>query len=171
HVSRERAVIRADIAPGCDEKEYQCQNRLGMLAAGPNFFGCVNVKIEHPTCYHRGDKYCKYIIEWKEPWQGRPWITVFGVAGVAGGLASLFFPAPFPVVSAVVAGALSFVVNREIRYRKMTVLMEQQTVALHDSVKTLERRYEESLLLRQVMRVDRKSTRLNSSHVKNSYAV
>ncbi len=49
------------------EKEFQCQNRIGHFEAIIRIFKCQNPHIEHRECIFRGGKQCKYIISWKEP--------------------------------------------------------------------------------------------------------
>jgi len=53
--------------PGKFEKPYQCENRMGLFEALSNLFTKNFAKIEHPTCLHRGDGQCQYIIEWEQP--------------------------------------------------------------------------------------------------------
>ena len=52
--------------PGVEEKPYQCHNRMGMLESLPRFFTKKFAKIEHPTCLHEGEDFCRYIISWEE---------------------------------------------------------------------------------------------------------
>jgi len=52
--------------PGVNEKPYQCENRMGTFEAMAKFVTENFAKIEHPSCFHKGDECCRYIITWKE---------------------------------------------------------------------------------------------------------
>ncbi|MCK4788770.1 MAG: PAS domain S-box protein, partial [Desulfobacteraceae bacterium] len=51
--------------PGVNEKPYQCENRIGTFESIGKLFTRNYAKIEHPSCYHRGDDCCRYIITWE----------------------------------------------------------------------------------------------------------
>ena len=51
--------------PGVNEKPYQCENRIGTFECIGKLFTRNYAKIEHPSCYHRGDDCCRYIITWE----------------------------------------------------------------------------------------------------------
>lgn len=51
---------------GYSEKEYQCENRLGMLKAVADLLKSNNTKIEHSECIFHGSERCRYIISWSE---------------------------------------------------------------------------------------------------------
>jgi len=63
----DRVEIVSTPRPGVDEKPYQCQNRMGMFEALGKFLTKEFAKIEHPSCFHKGDESCRYIITWKKP--------------------------------------------------------------------------------------------------------
>ena len=65
--SRTKATIEVHIAPGCDEKAYQCRNKIGMLESIPTSFDLPKASVSHPKCFHRGDECCVYEVEWVEP--------------------------------------------------------------------------------------------------------
>ena len=48
--------------PGIREKKFQCENRMGTLEALTKVFTVKFPQIEHPSCIHRGDDCCRYII-------------------------------------------------------------------------------------------------------------
>jgi len=50
---------------GVQEKPYQCDNRMGTLESLAKLFTGEFATIEHPSCYHRGDDACVYMISWK----------------------------------------------------------------------------------------------------------
>jgi PAS domain S-box-containing protein len=81
--------------PGVEEKPYQCQNRIGHIEAlGAAFTGQYST-VEHPSCFHRGDKECRYIISWHEPLflKLRRWRNILFLYGVLiCGALSFFIP-------------------------------------------------------------------------------
>ncbi len=56
--------IEATPNPGVNEKPYQCETRTGNFESIPILFSGKHARVEHPLCYHRGDKCCRYIITW-----------------------------------------------------------------------------------------------------------
>ena len=47
------------------EKPHQCENRIGTFESLAKAFTGKYATVEQKECYHKGDKYCRYIIEWK----------------------------------------------------------------------------------------------------------
>ncbi|MBW2651114.1 MAG: hypothetical protein JRC66_08955, partial [Deltaproteobacteria bacterium] len=60
--------IKVTVTPkeGVEEKPYQCENRTGIYDAVGKMFTNQFAKIDHPTCMHKGDKTCTYIITWNQ---------------------------------------------------------------------------------------------------------
>jgi PAS domain S-box-containing protein len=52
--------------PGVNEKPYQCENRLGVFESLAMLFTDRLADVEHPLCFHKGDKFCSYIISWEK---------------------------------------------------------------------------------------------------------
>ncbi|RII27320.1 MAG: phosphohydrolase [Geobacter sp.] len=48
------------------EEPFQCANRTGFLEAASIIFKHEIPHIEHPECIFKGDKVCRYIINWKK---------------------------------------------------------------------------------------------------------
>ena len=53
--------------PGVKEKQYQCENRIGMLEALAMPFTGKYAEVEHPECIHKGGACCMYKVSWHEP--------------------------------------------------------------------------------------------------------
>ncbi len=51
--------------PGINEKPYQCENRIGIFEALAKYFTDRFANVEHPSCFHKGNDCCRYIITWK----------------------------------------------------------------------------------------------------------
>ncbi len=47
------------------EKEYQCQNRMGFFETIVLMFDHRNPDVQHPECIFRGGRVCRYIISWE----------------------------------------------------------------------------------------------------------
>jgi len=60
-----RVEITSTPMPGVKEKPYQCDNRMGIFEGAPKFYEDKLAHIEHPSCFHRGDDCCRYIISWQ----------------------------------------------------------------------------------------------------------
>ncbi|UCE52480.1 MAG: PAS domain S-box protein [Desulfobacterales bacterium] len=52
--------------PGVEEKPYQCENRTGTFESIAKWFTEKYANIEHPECFHKGDRHCRYIITWEK---------------------------------------------------------------------------------------------------------
>ena len=50
---------------GSQEKQFQCENRLGFWDAIARAFGSRTPYVEHPQCLFKGDDVCRYIITWQ----------------------------------------------------------------------------------------------------------
>jgi len=60
-----KAEVIVKLNPGVIEKPYQCKNRLGYLESLSKLFTGKLADINHPSCVHRGDNNCHYIITWE----------------------------------------------------------------------------------------------------------
>lgn len=74
--------------PGVDEKRHQCDNRIGFFEAIAEFLNKEPAKVEHPSCFHKGDSCCQYIITWERSPAHR-WKQVRNYAFLLGMTASL----------------------------------------------------------------------------------
>ena len=52
--------------PGVDEKPHQCDNRIGFFEAIAEFLHKQPATVEHPSCFHKGDSCCHYIVTWEK---------------------------------------------------------------------------------------------------------
>jgi len=51
---------------GVNEKPYQCENRIGIFESLAELFTNKFANVQHPLCFHLGDKSCHYIITWEK---------------------------------------------------------------------------------------------------------
>lgn len=56
--------ITAVPRPGVEEKPYQCQSRTGIFESLARMFTDNYAQLDHPSCVHRGDDCCRYLITW-----------------------------------------------------------------------------------------------------------
>jgi two-component system cell cycle sensor histidine kinase/response regulator CckA len=61
-----RFEVTAIPNPGVTLKPFNCENLMGQLEALSKVFTNQFPEIEHPSCIHRGDDCCRYIITWKK---------------------------------------------------------------------------------------------------------
>lgn len=52
--------------PGINERIEQCENRIGQFEAAAKVFTGKLATIEHPSCVHKGNDCCRYIISWEK---------------------------------------------------------------------------------------------------------
>ena len=52
--------------PGVNEKPYQCENRIGTFESVAKMFTKRPAKVEHLSCFHKGDESCRYIMTWEK---------------------------------------------------------------------------------------------------------
>jgi PAS domain S-box-containing protein len=66
-ISQNKVEIIATPVTGVDQKPYQCENLKGCLEAVVKLFTHKLPQLDHPSCIHRGDRECRYILTWEEP--------------------------------------------------------------------------------------------------------
>ncbi|HUV59787.1 MAG TPA: adenylate/guanylate cyclase domain-containing protein [Desulfatiglandales bacterium] len=100
----EKVEVTSIPNPGVVEKPYQCENRIGFFESVAKLFTEKFAKIEHPTCIHRGEDLCRYIITWEKTpslrWRGIRNYLIFLSILVCGTL-YFFIPAvswPVPIL-------------------------------------------------------------------------
>ncbi len=60
----QRVEIVATPKPGVHEKAYQCENRIGNFEGIAQIFTKQIGKVEHLSCFHKGDECCRYVVTW-----------------------------------------------------------------------------------------------------------
>ncbi len=63
-LGRNKIEIVARPSDGIKEKPYQCKNRMGFLEGICKMFTGTYGRVEHPSCLHRGNDCCRYILSW-----------------------------------------------------------------------------------------------------------
>ena len=63
-IGTNQVEITAVPKAGVHEKPYQCENRSGTFESIARMFTDKFAHIDHPSCVHKGDESCRYIISW-----------------------------------------------------------------------------------------------------------
>ncbi len=64
-LSRNTIEITVRQLEGTQEKQFQCENRLGFWDAIAKMFDTRLPHVEHPQCIFKGDDVCRYLITWE----------------------------------------------------------------------------------------------------------
>ena len=65
-IGTNQVEITAIPKAGVHEKPYQCENRSGTFESLARMFTDKFAHIDHPSCVHKGDESCRYIISWTQ---------------------------------------------------------------------------------------------------------
>ncbi|BCA80288.1 hypothetical protein AOP6_2075 [Desulfuromonas sp. AOP6] len=61
-----RVEITVTPRSGVQEKEFQCENRMGFFEAIIMMFNFHRPGVTHPECLFRGDPCCRYVVSWED---------------------------------------------------------------------------------------------------------
>ncbi len=64
-ISRNTIEISVQPREGVQEKQFQCENRLGFWDAISKMFDNPLPRVTHPECIFRGDPVCRYLVTWE----------------------------------------------------------------------------------------------------------
>ncbi|MFH2219393.1 MAG: ATP-binding protein [Pseudomonadota bacterium] len=152
----DRVEILATPNPGVDEKPYQCQNRVGAFESLGKLFTESFANVEHPECFHKGDKHCRYIITWEKTsalvWKRlRNYFFMISIISSLG----LFFVLPLTTWSVLtllcllVAMVFSFFIER-LDKNELTKTIEAQGNAAKGLLNEMNIRHNNALLVQEV---------------------
>jgi len=151
-----RVEVTAVPKPGVKEKPYQCENRSGLLESIASLFTGKYAQIDHPSCVHRGDDKCRYIITWtkasKIHWKlTRNYVLIISILTLLG----LHFIVPF-LTWGVVALACAFLTlllsyyTEVLENRALTHTIETQKEAAQDNILESNIRYNNALMVQEI---------------------
>jgi len=66
-ISSHSIEITVTPRPDCQERPFQCENRIGFLEALGMVFHKKLPHVEHTECTFKGGKVCRYLITWEKP--------------------------------------------------------------------------------------------------------
>ena len=146
------SIPRPEIA----EKPYQCENRMGIFESLAKLFTKRFAKIEHPSCFHKGDDCCRYIITWEKT-PSLIWRRVRNYSLLLSPLASVAFFFVLPIVTWIVlillcvflTMMLSFYSER-LEKKELTKTIETQGDAAKDLLDEINKRYNDALVVHEI---------------------
>ena len=155
-IGANQVEITAIPRPGVTEKPYQCENRSGQFESVARLFTDKLAQIDHPSCVHKGDNCCRYIITWtKSPkirWTlVRNYLLLISIIA----LPVLYFILPYltwgyvALASAFVTALLSYYSEH---HEKMVLArtIETQKEAAQDNIVESNIRYNNALMVQEI---------------------
>jgi len=151
-----KVEIIATPEPGINEKPYQCQNRMGMFESAAKLFTKELAHIEHPECYHKGGKYCRYIISWDTTPFAR-WRIIRNYALILTCMvtvALLFLDSielwPEILAGSAILNLLLFFVSDRLENKSLKKSLEMQGDAAKEHMDEINSRYNNALLVQEI---------------------
>ena len=148
--------ITAIPRPGVEEKPYQCQNRTGTLESLARMFTDKYAQLDHPSCVHRGDDHCRYIITWTNATKIHlKLIRNFTLLISIFLLIGLFFFLPFSSWTVSTLGCATLILllsylTEHLENKALTQTIETQKEAAHDNIEDSDIRYNNALLVQEI---------------------
>ena len=155
-ISKNTTEITVRPRQGAQEKQFQCDNRMGFFEAIAKIFDSRLPRIEHPQCLFKGDDVCRYLISWEH--QGSSiWKMVRNVSTVALIFASLVFSlidfrmALFSIIplSAMVFFMLTLLSERREK-REIKALLKNLQGTSNELLEQIESNYNNSRLTNEI---------------------
>lgn len=151
-----RVEIISTPKPGVNEKPYQCDNRIGTFESLAKIFTREYAHIEHPSCLHKGDECCRYIVTWaKTPYFIWRRISLYSLFLSIIFSISLFFTLSFAefilyAVSFACMTAVLFFYSEHLEKRELVSAVETQGNAAKDLLDEINTRYNNALLIKEI---------------------
>ncbi len=155
-IGSNQVEITAIPRSGVKEKPYQCQNRTGYLESLARMFTDKYAQLDHPSCVHRGDDCCRYVISWtKSPklrWRLiRNYFVILSIIS----LLVLLMILPFlswaivALICAFITLMLSYYIEN-LEKKALIKTIETQSESAHDSIVESDLRYNDALLVQEI---------------------
>ena len=155
-IGKNQVEITAAPKSGVNEKPYQCENRRGMFESIARLFTDKYAQINHPSCVHKGDQNCRYLISWtKAPKIHLKLIRNYSLLLSAFLLIGLFLFLPAAIwgvtalSSAVLILLLSYL-TENLEKKALTQTIETQKEAAQDNILESNIRYNNALLVQEI---------------------
>ena len=141
---------------GVNEKPYQCENRIGIFESLAELFTNKFANVQHPLCFHLGNKSCHYIITWEKTasiiWKRiRNYSLLISIIISMG----LFFVLPlitwsaFTLLCFLVTMAFSFYSDR-LEKKELSETIKTQGFTAKDLLDEMNIRHNNALLLQEI---------------------
>ena len=155
-LGRNTVEITSIPMPDVNEKPYQCANRIGIFEATPKFFTENLAKVDHPSCFHRGDDRCRYVISWqKMPYMFWKRIRNYSLlTTILTALTLFWFVTPSTwsnvmLVAGLLTAGISFY-SEYLQRKELTQTVETQKSAAEDHMLESTIRYNNALLVQEI---------------------
>lgn len=151
-----RVEILVTPKPGVAEKPFQCENRFGSFESVGKLFQPQFSRVDHPECFHKGDRRCRYFVSWdKSPKLLWNKIRALSYALDLPVAAALFFLLPIPLwISAVLALLLKSVgITAYCQFldnRELSRTVKNQGDAAQEHLNEINIRYNNTLLIQEI---------------------
>ncbi len=154
-----KVEITVTPAASTKEKSYQCQNRIGTFESLAQLFAENFSTINETHCFHKGDKHCRYIIEWdKTPSLMLKLFRNYMFLAVTVSAPFLFFLLPFNIwanltLSLISATLLLSIYSDIIEKKELYNTIKAQGNAAKELVNEINIRHNNSLLVQEIGQV------------------
>ncbi|MFC1864131.1 PAS domain S-box protein, partial [Thermodesulfobacteriota bacterium] len=151
-----RWEAKVTLEPGVKERPYQCENRTGMLEAVAKLFTGEYATIEHPSCFHKGDDICVYIVSWQKTlslkWRIIRNYTIL-LSSILSVILFFFLPVIYWLIILLFCGLLSssiYIYSQNLWISDMVKTVETQGDAANDLLSEMNTRHENALLIQEI---------------------
>ncbi len=153
---KDRADVEVSVRPGVQEERFQCDNRQGIFEAIGNVLASQPAQVTHPTCMHRGDDVCRYLISWREKhsaiWKRMgAYARVLAIAVAAG---TFFFMPTTPWMMLILALAVAclsiLLVGNWLERKEFVELLKEQGENAGHLLEEIETRYQNARLVLEI---------------------
>jgi two-component system cell cycle sensor histidine kinase/response regulator CckA len=151
-----RFEIAASPNPGVTLKPFNCENLMGHLEALSKVFTNEFAQIEHPSCIHKGDDCCRYVITWEQT-RSLVWKRARAYSFVLGTAATLAVLPFLPIMTWLVLALLCFslvlglsLYSAHITNDELTKTIQTQGDAAKDLLDATTIRYNSAMLVQEI---------------------
>ena len=141
---------------GVKEKPYQCQNRTGTFESLARMFTDKFAQLEHPSCVHRGDDCCRYVISWTNSPMLR-WRRIRNYYVIVSIIILLLLLAKLPFLTWGIVSLISAFITLMLSYytgnlekKALIRMVELQSETAHDNIIEGNLRYNDALLIQEI---------------------
>ncbi|MFO7714979.1 response regulator [Desulfosarcina sp.] len=151
-----QAEMTVSVRPGVREEHFQCENRMGILESIGKIQTGHPSRITHPTCMHRGDDACQYLISWREKpsaiWKRKG--AYAGMVSLAAAVATgLFLSTALWMLTALSMGVVSlsiWLLGSRLEVRELAGFLKEQGDTAGRLLEEIENRYHNSRMIQEI---------------------
>jgi len=142
--------------PSVKEKPYQCEYRIGTFESLAKLFTDHFAKVNHPSCLHKGDNACRYIVTWEKT-RSFFWKRFRNLSLILSVIFSIvaFFTLSLPAwlnLSLVLASIIMilFFFSEHLEKKELFKTVETQGNAAQDLINEMNIRHNNALLIQEI---------------------